>query len=91
MKRSEIYLKAAEIIQDGRNRYACHAIEMVMHGSHWRGKPDLTEYDAPEFFLFEPVKPHSLSWFWDSEPQECNNERITVLLFASELAKDTNN
>jgi hypothetical protein len=96
MKRSEIYLKAAELIIEPTSAvYACHVIESITG-------EDPDELTMPELFNFKENDYLSFlgGQYRLDEPTGhviYLNDKImrefksTVLLFASELAKDTNN
>lgn len=94
MKRSEIYLKAAKIVDpDSRLTGACLAIAKVAYKSHMSYR-HVTARNFPELLSFK--EQDYILWLSDYDDCEGTAEtrrelRQTVLLFCHEIAKSNGN
>jgi hypothetical protein len=86
MKMSELFLKAAERVEDGLNSFACHAIRDAVPF----GFLDSLNQQAQDFFA-EHFKPkhytRGQSWFGPGWMQENRDRRVVALTLAAAIAE----
>lgn len=86
-QRREIYLKAADRLQDSWSCFACDALNNIIQVGDLVDFKDIIKSDLPEFYLFKPKRYYDSfveSWWkhGDKEP------RINCLLLCAEMCRD---
>lgn len=88
LKASDVLRKAAELINNGSDSYACFAIADAAPLTH-KGDAAYAAYEhAYEYFssLFEPI-PYRNNWFGYGFTPEQQEHRVMALLLTAELAE----
>ena len=93
MKYSKAFLKAAKLIESGKEVLACYAILKAFKTSIKSTKQHFVTNNAASAInfleqLFKPLDCNSVFWFGNIVEVENKNHRIMALLLMSEIFKD---